>query len=173
VYHLQYTTNPEATLPERGSVPTDMERDFDAIMDWLTSLSPAERKRYATAVWYDLPEYKRESNRYAADHAATKHRMAAVFRGVDSSADRQVVRLLAESEHRRWCAEKILDGWEPLPETETERWETEHGQRTLRDRRLHPAIRPVDSLRAEIDGEWEKDVTQVESLLKYPNLVRR
>ena len=171
VYHLRYAEAPAAVLPEGASVPTGSEREFDAIMEWLLSRSPDERERYATAVWYDLPEYQRESNRYAADHAAIKHRMAAVLRDVDSVSDRRLVRLLAESEHRRWCAEKILGGWEPLPEAEAERWETERGEQALRDRRYHPDIRPVDSLRAETDGEWEKDVSQVRAILDHPDLV--
>jgi hypothetical protein len=171
VYHLRYAGRPYV-LPDSASVPTGIESDFDAIIEWLTSLSPDRREQYATAVWDDLPEYQRESNRYAADHAATKRRMASVFSDVDPTSDQEVIRLLAESEHRRWCAEKIMNGWEPVPEDEAERWETERGEQMLRDRRYHLDIRPVDELRAEMDGEWEKDVSQVKSLLEHPDLVR-
>ena len=171
MYHLQYAKNPEAVLPKQVSVPTGKQRDFDGTIEWLLSLSPEKREQYATAVWYDLPEYQRESNRYAADHAATKHRMAAVFEDVDSMSDQQVVRLLAESEHRRWGAEKILGGWESLPKEQKERWETERGEQMLRDQRYHPDIRPVDALRAEMNGEWSKDVTQVKSILRHPELI--
>lgn len=172
VYHLQYAENPEAILPEGVSAPTEPERGFDVIIEWIMSLSQEERAECTTVVWYDLPEYQRESNRYAADHAAAKQRLATMYEDVDSISEDRVIQLLAESEHRRWCAEKILDGWEPLPEGHQEVWETEHGEQMLRDQRYHPDIRPLDSLREEMDGEWEKDVTQVKSLLDHPDFIR-
>ena len=78
---------------------------------------------------------------------------------------------LAESEHRRWCAEKILNGWEPLPSEQKERWKTERGEQALRAQRYHPDIQPVESLRKEMDGEWNKDVSQVEAILRHPEIV--
>lgn len=171
VYHLLYEDDPAAVLPGRESVPVGQEDGIDVVVGWLESLPRAEREGYATAVWRDLPEYQRDSNRYAADHAATKRRMAAAFGAEDSSSDGAVVRMLAESEHRRWCAEKILDGWEPLPEAERERWETDEGEQALRDQRYHLDIRPVETLRAEMDGEWDKDRSQVETMLAHPEFV--
>lgn len=172
VYHFLYEENPSDILPMLDSVPFDQETDIKAAIEWLKSLPQADRERYETAVWRNLPEYQRESNRHAADHAAVKDRMANVLEDVNSTVDQQIIRTLADSEHRRWCAEKIINGWEPLPDEKEERWETEEGEQALRDQRYHPDICPVESLRAEMDEEWEKDVSQVNAVLNYLKIVR-
>jgi len=171
VYHLLYEENKSAALPDSESMSMDSEMDIESVIKWLESLPLSERERYATAVWRNLPEYQRESNRYAADHAAVKYRMASVLTDVDTTPDQKTIRALAESEHRRWCAEKILDGWEPLPSAEEKRWETDSGEQALRKQRYHPDIRPVESLRAEMDGEWEKDVSQVKAVLSHQEII--
>jgi hypothetical protein len=166
VYHIVYEDDPLTAFPWRDSVPVETNPEVDDVLEWLASLSAPECERHATAVWRDLAEYKRESNRYAADHAAVKRRMATVL-GDPAGDKATTVRALAESEHRRWCAEKILTGWEPLPDEATERWE-ENGEETLRDQRYHPDILPVETLRETMDGEWDKDIDQVKSILTYP-----
>lgn len=170
VYHLLYEDDPLSAFPWRDSISVGPESDFDAILDWLQGLSPAERERHATAVWRDLPEYQRESNRHAADHAAVKHRLADVIGGGAADTD-AVVRALAAAEHRRWCAEKILDGWEPLPEEATDRWHRDGDEQALRDQRYNPNIVPVETLRERGDDEWDKDVSQVRAILGHPELV--
>jgi len=169
VYHLLYEEAPLEAFPWRESLPIGPNPEIDAALDWLETLSPRERERHATAVWRTLPEYQRESNRYAADHAAVKHRMATAL-GDPTGEKIATVQALAESEHRRWCAEKILDGWEPLPEEDTNRWEQEDGERVLREQRYHPDILPVETLRERMDGEWDKDISQVKSILAHPEL---
>ncbi len=171
IYHVRYENEPENELPNRSSIPTDVGDDIETVMQWLASLSEATREQYATAVWYDLPEYKRESNRYAADHVPVKYRMASVLGNENGTVDDTTIRLLAETEHRRWSAEKILGGWEPLPTAKQDRWETETGEQILRDQRYHPDIRSVESLREETNGEWNKDVSQVKAILNYPEIV--
>ncbi len=171
VYHLLYEDNPESILPNCESVPLASGGDIDAIMEWISSLTPDERDLYAEAVWQNIPEYQRESNRYAADHAKVKHRMASVIGEINGEVESRTIRLLAESEHRRWCAEKILDGWEPLPDSKTERWDSDQGEQILRSQRYHPDILPVESLRKEMEGEWDKDMSQVKALLKHPDII--
>lgn len=168
VYHLLYRDEPLTAFPWGDSVPVEPDPEIDDVLDWLARLSPTECEQYATAVWRALPEYKRESNRYAADHAAVKHRMATTL-GDPGGESLATVRALAESEHRRWCAEKILTGWEPLPDEESKRWE-ESGEETLRDQRYHPDILPVETLRETMDGEWDKDIDQVKAILTHPAL---
>ena len=97
--------------------------------------------------------------------------MASVVDNEDGQVDDKTIRLLAETEHRRWCAEKILDGWEPLPTSEQVRWQTDEGEQILRKQRYHPDIKPVESLREEMDGEWNKDVSQVKALIGYPDIL--
>lgn len=169
VYHVLYEAEPWTILQGCDAETVGSMADIDSVFGWLGSLSEAERERYATTVWRDIPEYKRESNRHAADHAAVKHRMARILGAVGTTPDRRTLRALAESEHRRWCAEKILDGWEPLPDSETERWNSD--EQALREQRYHPEIRSVESLRAETDGEWEKDISQVKAVLDHPEII--
>ncbi len=171
VYHLLYEQDPADVFPDRASVPDEVIGEIDLVVNWILSLDSDKRARYATAVWRDIQEYKRESNRYAADHTAIKYHMVEVLSGDEETLDQKTIREIAKSEHRRWCAEKILDGWEPLPSREKHRWETESGQQELRDQRYHPSIRSVESLRSEMDGEWEKDVNQVRAVIQHPEII--
>jgi hypothetical protein len=59
----------------------------------------------AMHAWEDLRGDFRESNRSAADHIAVK---AQILRSSDSP---ETIELLAEAEHRRWMAERIVSGW--------------------------------------------------------------
>jgi voltage-gated potassium channel Kch len=170
-YHLLYEEDPAEVFPASATLPDDLTGEIDTVVNWILSLSPDKRDQYATAVWRCLQEYKRESNRHAADHIAIKFRMAKLLNGEDTTPSQRTIRKLAESEHRRWCAEKILDGWEPLPSSKEERWGTESGQQELRDQRYHPSIRPVESLRSDMDGEWEKDVNLVKAVIEHPDII--
>ena len=171
VYHLLYESDSGAILPDDESIPAGVGDDINTVMEWLSSIHQNKRAQYAATVWYDLPEYQRESNRFAADHIPIKYRMASVVDNEDGQVDDKTIRLLAETEHRRWCAEKILDGWEPLPTSEQVRWQTDEGEQILRKQRYHPDIKPVESLREEMDGEWNKDVSQVKALIGYPDIL--
>ena len=171
VYHLLYADALSGALPEPAALPIELDGDVDAVMSWIDSLPADQVDHYATAVWQSLPEYQRESNRHAADHAAVKQRMWQLLTEQTDEETRSIIRLLAKTEHRRWCVEKILTGWEPLPDAEMERWETESGEEQLRRQRYHPDIRSVASLQAEMGGEWDKDVSQVLALVEYPRVV--
>lgn len=74
--------------------------------------------------WYELSEEERDSNRQAADHLLIK-------RGFIHCSDEQ----LMESEHMRWCAERLLKGWRYSP------------NKSIRDR-LNPNLRCYDDLPA-------------------------
>ncbi len=69
--------------------------------------------------WENLPEGIKDSNRGQADHLPIKLRTVGLtleeaLNAADSwqFTDEQV-RILAEMEHRRWLADKRLDGWQP------------------------------------------------------------
>lgn len=166
IYHVLYDPDPSKLLSDIGSIGIESMDDFGTVMDWLSSLSSVNLERCEFAVWRDLPEYQRESNRHAADHARIKIRMAKIISANEDEINEETIRKLAESEHRRWCAEKILDGWEPLPDEKEDRWHNSKGEEDLRNQRYHPDIRPVKELREKMDGEWEKDTTQVKALIK-------
>jgi len=70
------------------------------------------------AEWAELPEYLKESNRQLADHIAAKLRE--VGKKAYPVTDRAIrlatftdkeVEIMAEMEHGRWNAERLLDGW--------------------------------------------------------------
>jgi hypothetical protein len=83
-------------------------------------LSPIENP--ALVSWEDLPESLRQANRAQADHIPIKKRALAVSRS------EQMLEALAEAEHRRWMAEKILAGWR-------------FGEKRDNSRKLHPSIK--------------------------------
>ncbi len=61
--------------------------------------------------WFGLRESDRNASRQAASHAWVKDRISGrVHAG--SAAD--LIQLLAVAEHRRWCAQQLLDGMRPL-----------------------------------------------------------
>jgi hypothetical protein len=171
IYYYLYADTLVTELPEPETIPEDFNQDMNSIMSWLESIPPEEIDRYANAVWQSLPEYQRESNRHAADHITVKQRMAKLLAQQNDESRQSIVQSLAKTEHHRWCAEKILNGWEPLPDTETERWETDIGEEQLRRQRYHPDLRSISSLQAEMEDEWDKDVTQVSAILEHPTLI--
>lgn len=81
----------------------------------------------ATGRWQDLPETYVAANRAAADHLTIKHWDAATSR-LEGEA---LIEVLAEAEHNRWCAERLLAGWAPAGEGTRDNL-----------RRLHPDLRP-------------------------------
>lgn len=80
----------------------------------------------ASGRWQDLPETYVAANRAAADHLAIKRWDAATSRLVGEA----LIEALAEAEHNRWSADRLLAGWAPS------------GKRGRDNaRRLHPDLR--------------------------------
>jgi len=88
----------------------------------------------ASGRWQDLAETYIAANRAAADHQAIKQWDAATS-GLEGDA---LIEALAEREHNRWSAERLLAGWAPAGE----------GPRD-NARRLHPDLRPWAELGEE------------------------
>lgn len=88
----------------------------------------------ASGRWQDLPETYVAANRAAADHLAIKQWDAATS-GLEGEA---LIEALAEAEHNRWCAERLLAGWAPARDgaRDNVRW-------------LHPDLRPWAALGEE------------------------
>jgi len=98
----------------------------------------------ALVSWEDLPESLRQANRAQADHIPIKKRALAVSRS------EQMLEALAEAEHRRWMAEKILAGWR-------------FGEKRDNSRKLHPSINIYSQL---TEAEKQKDRDTVQSVLQ-------
>lgn len=75
--------------------------------------------------WSILPESLWAANRSAAAHIPVKLADADAA-GADPRDDRALLERMAETEHERWCAERLLNGWRP-------------GQRDNR-LKLHPGL---------------------------------
>jgi RyR domain len=86
--------------------------------------------------WRAIAETYVQANRALADHLAVKRADAAA--ATMSPAD--LVDALARVEHRRWCAERILEGWIAGPDN------------SRRHRRIHPDLAPWAAL-----GEATRD----------------
>jgi len=112
-------------------------------------------------LWRHLPEWERNSNLQAADHGWIKLQEMGVNietwrtgSGMEClkpdlvgeivsllKSDQLRVRL-AEMEHRRWCAERLLHGWQPIPTDVTD----DEKKKALKRRQYHAALVPFDAL---------------------------
>ena len=127
-----------------------------------------EKDCYEDRIWLDDKEWGRESNRQTADHMAVK--MALMGCGMDDEGlkrfgeildrDETAMEILAELEHRRWCAERLLGGWLP-PSSK----DTECSNGTLKGFRRNKCLFPYEKLP---QGEKQKDHAMI---LKIPKLL--
>ncbi len=122
------------------------------------------RKDGTVERWEDLTENLKESNRQAADHIPTKLRALGYLDGpvqrdqapIEGFTPEEVL-LLSKMEHRRWCAERWLDGWE-------------YGPVTIREKKLNCCLIEWDQLPAE---ERQKDPEQIKAIPQVLRTVRR
>lgn len=88
-------------------------------------------EKYLKTTWSSIPDDHRESNRVAADHMLIKLNQVGVEvvrkTSVDQTGGRfvkdfapQTQRILAEMEHNRWLAERLLAGWRYCPKGATD-----------------------------------------------------
>lgn len=122
----------------------------------------------ALVPWQRLSEKIRESNRSAADHLAIKLAVVADFQsseGVSAGAEASGVvegsreeLVLAEMEHNRWMAERLLAGWRYAPSGADDQERADQ-----KARGLSPVIVPWDILPPD---EKLKDIQQVRAALK-------
>lgn len=120
--------------------------------------------RYNYKPWDQIPEDEKESNRHAGDHAPVKFRALGYH---DALLDTDVPRitffsedqklLMAKMEHRRWCAERFLNGW---------KW----GEKKDKPNKIHPLLVAWDDLPFK---EKRKDYEQIENLPKVYSAIGR
>lgn len=77
----------------------------------------------ACADWENLPETFRHSNRSAAIHALVKRVIASAINDSQSQDEfsARTIEILAEVEHNRWVAERLLAGWRYGPVRDSKR----------------------------------------------------
>jgi hypothetical protein len=98
----------------------------------------------ALVPWASLPESFRAANRAQADNIEIKRSQ------ISEGRSPELFERMAEAEHRRWMADRILSGWR-------------YGNPRDDAKKLHPSIRPYSEL---IDDEKEKDRATVTTALK-------
>ena len=113
--------------------------------------------------WRELSEQYKQANRAQADHINTKLRIAGIRTKKTSEQNPSFeftaaeIELLARIEHRRWAAERYLDGWS-------------FGE--VRDdiAKLHPDLIPWEKLSDEIKGYDREPIKQIPELLNQIGL---
>lgn len=93
-----------------------LHKDYCDVEDERLTSDPKYERKPAHKPWEKVAETYREANRSSADHIQVKLRSVGrilVPKGEGSEAplSDQEIELLAEMEHRRWWAERSLDGW--------------------------------------------------------------
>jgi hypothetical protein len=85
-----------------------------------TYLRQAAGKAGALRDWQSLPETYVHASGAASDHASIKK--FDILRAEATGMDRaSLTEALAQCEHRRWCVERLLDGWSPAEARNNER----------------------------------------------------
>lgn len=142
-------------------------------------LGPAEAWyfREARERWdHERLHWMRESNRQAADHFLVRLISLGVpfpepgrgLLGVDITGDvservRNAQTELAEMEHRRWCAERLLGGWRPVRLPRGVTWDGAT-KRWYQARKLHADLCRFSDLAAISPPQQEKDTAQILSM---------
>lgn len=117
---------------------------WDNILGTATNADIASRRQAWHQLWFDInktPESSKVASRYQADRFRS---LIAILRRNDISRNPGLLEQLAESEHRRWMAERILAGWRG----------TRAGEHRVDELKLHSSIVPYSELP---EGEKEKD----------------
>jgi hypothetical protein len=67
-------------------------------------------------------------------------------------------------EHRRWCAEKLLSGWRPLPRTAENTLKWKEDKSSFKRQKLHLDLVPYDELNPHDQG---KDISQINGIPSF------
>lgn len=135
----------------------------------------------AESLWRGLSEKDKASNRQAADHLWSKirlvwHRIQWQFDPVtfepanDLLKDTDLLKQYGEIEHRRWCADLLLQGFVPFEEKYdspeylqiANRWDSERGFKAIHQvQKKHISLVPYQHL---TDKNKEKDSDQIKEI---------
>jgi len=117
-----------------------------------TKLYPSKKRaNTALVAWEGLGEAMKDANRWSADHLSVKLRSIG-FDGQDLSIfdkvanDPEFFEKLSEMEHRRWMAERLMDGWS-------------YGPKRDNRKKIHDLLIPYGQLAVE-EKDKDKDMIQ-------------
>jgi RyR domain len=148
---------------ERGSLDSMAKALHKAYQRKWSKDGVAQEATLTHVPWEELPEELKESNRRHADHIAVKARQigCCVKRGKPDSSfqlSAEEIEKLAEIEHRRWMADRRLNGWSYGP---------------TRDSRLkrHPMLVEWESL-PEAERDKDRDfIREIPAILESAGFV--
>jgi voltage-gated potassium channel Kch len=125
---------------------------------------PAKELEAARRSWSDVAETYRNANRAVADHAMMKLwdlGWQAAPAGVKGETAPEVsnaeIMKVAEMEHARWMAERLMSGWRP-------------GAKRDNKLRVHPNLVPWDQL---TDADKAKDADQVRAAIQLARAMHK
>ena len=120
--------------------------------DTYPTLYPTKKRGNTALVpWEGLNEVMKDANRWSADHLSVKLRSIG-FDGQDLSIfdkvanDPEFFEKLSEMEHRRWMAERLMDGWS-------------YGPKRDNRKKIHDLLIPYVQLAVE-EKDKDKDMIQ-------------
>jgi len=137
-----------------------VEGSSDSLAKFLHEAYSARNDNEQAVPWTELAETFRDANRSAADHLAVKLASVGYWVSdnpthwstqVELTADPATKELLAELEHRRWCAERRLNGWQ-------------YGPKRDNTRKIHPSLISFERLS---EAEKDKDRDNINDLQSY------
>jgi hypothetical protein len=142
---------------ENGFLQLELEAksQHEAYLNTLKPEERAERERKGEDFsWEGMPELKKESNRVAVLHGTIKKKIWESVQDAGEKALESTLESLSVSEHSRWMAEKVMDGFV-------------YGAETVSRRRIHRDLRPWGELSV---SDKDKDRNQVRKVLGLPLL---
>ncbi len=153
--HFEQVVQHFGQLEQTCSWQEIVETSSDKLAKFLQN---AYDTRYGNGTkWSELSETFRDANRGAADHLGVKLACLGYWVPEDPSNWSEKVdlttnlELMAILEHRRWYAERRLNGWQ-------------HGKTRDDHRKIHPCLIPYDQLP---ENEKEKDRTNIKDLQNF------
>lgn len=160
---------------------------LDALPKMINAGYNNQRYDEAEQLWQNLSEKDKVSNRQAADHLWSKirlvwHRIKWQFNPdtfeptTDLLQDAELLKQYGEIEHRRWCADLLLQGFSPFDEKHdtpeykkiAHSWDHEAGFKASHQiQKRHISLVPYDHLTEE---NKTKDINQIKQI---PEFLRR
>ncbi len=145
------------TQPPLEEIAQEIHENYRA------TLSEEKRGQISGQPWARLPESLRQSNRLRAAHIDIKLRMLGLERRsrkeadpsriLETIEDPEAMELIAQAEHNRWNAERLLNGWRYAPQTD-------------KARRHHNNLLPYHQLPDEIKTYDRSALSEILKLVK-------
>ena len=167
--HLQRHLLPVPSISDccGASALFDHEDRMDAIArrihEFWSERSRKTNPAEPVIAWSDLSHEMQESNRAVADHFGVLLRHLGKSQrdvGFPDWIQPAELEILAECEHRRWSAQKLMDGWVADPSL---------GEDKIKEEKRHGCIdRPYDTLSVKMKNNDRNNVLLIHEIFRLP-----